>query len=741
MLQFPSFKTFIHAEIIPQKRVILFDEKNSRHLLEGEAYVLLTPYLSKGSYSIDQIINHLREKISASEIYYALLRLKEKGFLEEASTLSKPLQTLCNLLDVPYEIAENRLKNTTVSIHSFGNVSIDPLYSALKEMSIRIEDQGNFSIGVTDHYRNPKLREMYLQSKTPYLLIKPTRSEIWVGPLFIPGKGPCLDCLLDALKKNFFEELFIEHTTKRNPITIQTPIPSTISALAYNLAANEIVKWILQGSNPDLESKLLSYHFLHPKISSHQVIKKTHCATCGTSLPSRETPFILESQKKHFTEDGGHRIKPPEETYQKYEHLISPITGIIEFLIPSLKQELTMMHVYKAAHQMNGLHFDNSYKNPRGHSAGKGKSKVQAKTSCLCEAIERYSGIYQGNEQKKRAIYKSIKDDAIHPSSVLLFSENQYKSRKSWNLSGSSFHYIPDPFDETQEIDWTPAWSLTEKRTKWIPTAMCYFNYPFPERAHQFCKGDSNGCAAGNTKEEATLQGFFELVERDHIALWWYSRCKRPEVDLKSFSDPHIERLVSSYASIHRKLWVLDLTMDLKIPTFAAISCKDDETQGEILFGFGSHFDPNIALLRSLTEMNQPLLFLKELNPSMPKDAKELTIRNWLDQEVLKNHSYLVPDSLTKKKKLEDYVRFDTADIKDDLLMCQKIIESKGLEMLVLDQTRPDIGLAVVKVFVPGLRHFWNRYAPGRLYDIPLELGLVQQKLKEEELNPIPFFL
>jgi len=44
-------------------------------------------------------------------------------------------------------------------------------------------------------------------------------------------------------------------------------------------------------------------------------------------------------------------------------------------------------------------------------------------------------------------------------------------------------------------------------------------------------------------------------------------------------------------------------------------------------------------------------------------------------------------------------------------------------------------------VIVPGLRHFWARFAPGRLYDVPVQLGWLPQPLAEEELNPIPMFL
>ena len=80
-------------------------------------------------------------------------------------------------------------------------------------------------------------------------------------------------------------------------------------------------------------------------------------------------------------------------------------------------------------------------------------------------------------------------------------------------------------------------------------------------------------------------------------------------------------------------------------------------------------------------------------------------------------------------------------DLLTDVSTCRRIVEDKGMEMLVLDQTRPDIGLPVAKVIVPGLRHFWARFAPGRLYDVPVQIGWRDEPLREDELNPIPFLL
>jgi len=69
-------------------------------------------------------------------------------------------------------------------------------------------------------------------------------------------------------------------------------------------------------------------------------------------------------------------------------------------------------------------------------------------------------------------------------------------------------------------MEWSPVWSLRDNRFRYLPTSTLYFFYrgPYPYPA------DSNGCAAGNTREEAIVQGFLELVERDAYAIWWYNR-------------------------------------------------------------------------------------------------------------------------------------------------------------------------------------------------------------------------
>jgi ribosomal protein S12 methylthiotransferase accessory factor len=61
--------------------------------------------------------------------------------------------------------------------------------------------------------------------------------------------------------------------------------------------------------------------------------------------------------------------------------------------------------------------------------------------------------------------------------------------------------------------------------------------------------------------------------------------------------------------------------------------------------------------------------------------------------------------------------------VQQDIFTCVDRAAQLGLETLVLDQTQSDIGLHVVKVIMPSMRHFWARFAPGRLYNVPVKLG------------------
>jgi ribosomal protein S12 methylthiotransferase accessory factor len=252
-------------------------------------------------------------------------------------------------------------------------------------------------------------------------------------------------------------------------------------------------------------------------------------------------------------------------------------------------------------------------------------------------------------------------------------------------------------------------------------------------------RADSNGNAAGASLEDAILQGFFELVERDAVALWWYNRTRQPEVRLDSFDDPWVAGLRATYGRLNREVWVLDVTSDLGIPVMAAVSRRTDKPAEDIMLGFGAHFDPKIAVRRALTELGQLLPAAGGQSDGTGYALDDLHLISWWTSATIENQRYLRPDPVAAPRTAASY-GYTLGQSLDLARMCA-IARGASLDILVLNQTRPDIKMPVVKVVVPGLRHFWPRFAPGRLYDVPARLGRLAEPTPYENLNPIPLYL
>jgi ribosomal protein S12 methylthiotransferase accessory factor len=186
--------------------------------------------------------------------------------------------------------------------------------------------------------------------------------------------------------------------------------------------------------------------------------------------------------------------------------------------------------------------------------------------------------------------------------------------------------------------------------------------------------------------------------------------------------------LNAQLADTGRKLWVLDVTSDLGVPTYVAILHWMQNGQENIEFGSGAHFDKRIALLRTLTELNQ-FMSIGMMNGGTGEKPS-------LDGTTplhIKEYPFLIPSGKPPIPAAE----FGPLDnTRAQALACVEIARRAGLDFLVLNQTRPDVEVPVVRVIVPGLRHFYRRFAPGRLYDIPVKLGLRDSPIAESELTP-----
>jgi ribosomal protein S12 methylthiotransferase accessory factor len=207
-----------------------------------------------------------------------------------------------------------------------------------------------------------------------------------------------------------------------------------------------------------------------------------------------------------------------------------------------------------------------------------------------------------------------------------------------------------------------------------------------------------------------------ELVERDAVSIWWYNRISRPVVRLQTFGIGLVDAIVAEQENQGRDLVVFDVTHDLGVPVFVAMSVHSHLGP---MFGFGAHFDAIRALVSALTELGQALCFVDE------------EARKWKGVEWYRQPHLWRRDSGSRHAG-EYPITSDTPTVQ----RCLHVAASAGLEVLVRDCTRHDIGVPVVRVMVPGLRHMWPRYGSGRLQNVPVKMGWLKRPTAELALNP-----
>jgi ribosomal protein S12 methylthiotransferase accessory factor len=734
VLQFaPNFTVYALSS-----EVLCLYSEDRKFLLHGTLYCAIAALIAENGRSAQDIIGVLQQYFPADQIQEALKRLLDRRYVvPKSKTTNSAAAAYWASLGLPPEEAEKNLDQYRIRVQAIGVEGESELSAALSELGARVvKRSANFTVTLVSDYLEEALADLnrrHLSDGTPWILAQPSGIFPLVGPVLTPGKGACWKCLADRMYRNREIKGMLNRSEARL-LTASPLVQHPVGQGGIQLAAMEIAKAIATGFRTDLSSHILSLDLTGSTIVRHYVAARPQCRACGSEElrdPARApVPVELKSGGRAVMTSGGYRTLSSRATVARYRKHVSPLTGVVSRL-ERIETDLPLNTSYfakhnfsapsKTVHELRGA--------LEGSSFGKGSNAEQGEASALMESIERYSGVFQGDEIRVTKRFKDFaQGEAILANSVLNFSEAQFKQSLSDIPDQDDEPVSPYLFDTDTEMEWSPVWSLRDKCFRYLPTSVLYFYYtgqivPF--------HADSNGCAAGNTREEAIVQGFLELVERDAYAIWWYNRLKRPAVNLERFNDSYVRDLQVQLAESGKRLWVLDITSDLGIPTFVAITHWIKDGAEYIEFGSGAHFDARIAMLRTLTELNQFL--------SIEIMAQGARLQSSLDGVTplrLADHPFLQPgDGEVLEAEFDS--KFSHLETKDQVETCVAVAKKQGMDFLVLDQTRPDIEAPVVRVIVPGMRHFYRRYGPGRLYDVPVKLGWLDRPLREEDLNPM----
>jgi thiazole/oxazole-forming peptide maturase SagD family component len=516
----------------------------------------------------------------------------------------------------------------------------------------------------------------------PVLPICIDRDRALLGPIWQPGRSVCPDCLDHWLSINFFD-----HPDEPGPLHRDLPVLICEAALA------------LVARPSALDDHGIAICAAGKGTAAHPVFRRQDCKFCGVAGEQAVDTSLHAQLRMHC----------------------SPWTGIVNRL--ELTKEPSAGAFRATATWTPPLPIDDA----RGYlhrqeSYGRGRTAREAETGCIAEALERYSLIYRGNEATVRGTIDEV--DGINPDEIQLYSAAQYRDRAAWNAQVEEELEVPELFDATVPVDWLKAIALDPNgRGTFVPAACCLMWYQFQPGEPEFARADTIGCASGTTFDDAAARALLEWIERDATTIWWDNALGRPGLRIESFDSDDLNTVVDGLRAIDRRLFLLDCTTDIGVPAYVAIAPRRDGS--EPLIACAADLSPSVAAYRAASEVGQVWY-----DAQRSGDGLLPSLREWLLTETTKTQPYLKPTHFVDAPSAPTYSQ-------DRLKILVDRLVDVGLQPYAVDHSRTDVTLPTVRAVVPGLRHGWNRRAPGRLYDVPVKMGWLSRSKAEEELNPI----
>ena len=337
---------------------------------------------------------------------------------------------------------------------------------------------------------------------------------------------------------------------------------------------------------------------------------------------------------------------------------------------------------------------------------GKGASAIQSKASACMELAERFSffsfksndaNFITGDYQSLRTQNYPLLDPSYLLSSVN--DETMSSDQLETLLSG-----IP--------MQWTWATHINRSEQVLIPFSWFYAINEF------------NGPSAGNTVEEAALQGISEIVERHVCSLINQHRIKTPSIEQDSIHDPIARELIEKFKKHNIDLYLNDFSLDTGICSVGALAIDRSTFPelSEIVYTAGTTPGPDKAIIRAITEVAQ---LAGDFNSGSNYVASGLPKPLSMDEVTY------VTDS-GKSIKVAEMNELSDDNMKVEIENCLAALSKIGLEVFMIDVTHPELQIPALYTIIPGA-HFRER-------SIRKDAGLFAAKLLYERVDTSDFF-
>lgn len=377
---------------------------------------------------------------------------------------------------------------------------------------------------------------------------------------------------------------------------------------------------------------------------------------------------------KYF--NGTHRVKKPSETIKDNEDKLK-VAGITR-LTEITDLDRIGVPVFSAIRPTAQEGSVSIY-------AGKGIGKPQAKASAMMEGFERYSAEKQSNDNEDIIIGKyNEMSNPIDFESLILPK----------NVNSNTL--------KDMDLEWGKMMDIVSEEEFDVPINLIYHPYvPVNKNVGAFVKGNTNGLASGNVLEEAVLHGIFEVIERDAWSIFEITKKNRKEIDLNTIENEDINNILNKFKKESVDITLLDITADVEVPTIAAAG--DDTLLKDaalLTLGVGTHLNPEIAVLRALTEVAQSRA--TQIHGTREDTARADFMRKAGYERMKKINSHYF-SSNENTIGLNEIKNNSTESIKKDIDTCIEKLDAVGLDKILFkDLTRNELGVNVVRVIIPN---------------------------------------
>lgn len=391
--------------------------------------------------------------------------------------------------------------------------------------------------------------------------------------------------------------------------------------------------------------------------------------------PRAGGPLRYAGRELHAAKEfvwGTHRAMPPEETLERIRpHLraagitrVADITNLDTIGIP----------VATAMRPGSGT---------LAVESGKGVTRAAAFTSAAMEAIERFVGEV---------------DDLVDATATvadvteLLPADVEELPRMRYGAIGPNTPY-----------DWTRMWDLGTGAEHLVPhdlvrlPPMDTFDvFRFPWAA------SSNGLASGNNLEEAICAGLYEVIERDATSCWQVAIGQGASplvVDQQSLDGPVITGILDQLDRAGVDVVIIWCPTDIGVPT--AMAYLLDRRLGTGAYkGYGCHLDPEVALVRAVTEAVQGrTVFIAGARDDLLRVQYEAMKRSEVVAPRLIDHGRTV--------MVADLPDRSTPTFHGDIAVLVDLLHRAGFGcILARELDAAAFEAAVVRVLVPGLEPY-----------------------------------